>query len=302
MARYIRGRGVWVWGAVAALLVITVWFSTQAFSASMTVTAEPLQNPGGDITYTSDYSGASAIVTRHEGTTPTIDGSDQITDLTVDVNKVAGAVDVTVDLIDNAAAIVDTKTFALNSGAGTFNELIGLTNGTIKYDEVVKIVATYAASGPVTLTLNLTDGYDSKDLDTLTSLSTFIQVNSSNNDWLLIDTPYWISFQFDQTVPVGATIVSAKVYVEHWEDNGFKAGELSWEIGTGTLSSPTVLGSTTPTVVTGDTSEVTVEWDVTTWIDTRAEANDMKLKVLNNSSNGKKVNVDYVYAVVEYTP
>jgi hypothetical protein len=111
---------------------------------------------------------------------------------------------------------------------------------------------------------------------------------------LEIDTPYWDSFQFDATVPNGATIVSAKVYVEHWENNGFKSSESSWEIGTGALSSPTVLGSTTVTTLTGSGSEAVVEWDVSAWIDTEVEANDLKLKVLNNSSNGKKVNLDHV--------
>ena len=63
LIEHIKGKGVgWVWGAVAALLVFTVWFSTQAFSASITVTSEPLQNTGADsrITYDQDWNAASS--------------------------------------------------------------------------------------------------------------------------------------------------------------------------------------------------------------------------------------------------
>ena len=91
MKRLTKGKGVWVWGAVAALLVVGVWFSTQAFSAAMSVTAQPLQNPGGDITYTSDWSSGSSVITRHEDSTASIDASDQITQVTVGGTKSSGA-------------------------------------------------------------------------------------------------------------------------------------------------------------------------------------------------------------------
>ena len=136
---------------------------------------------------------------------------------------------------------------------------------------------------------------------------TFAQINSSNDTRWLLDTSgttpaYFVSLEFEGTVPGGATINSVKVYVEHYEDNGFKSGELAWEVGTGTLSSPTVLGSTTPTVLNGSNNETVVEWDVTTWIDTVAEANDIKVKIVNNSSTGKKANIDDIEVVVNYTP
>ena len=85
-------------------------------------------------------------------------------------------------------------------------------------------------------------------------------------------------------------------------DNGYKNAELTWEIGTGTVSSPTVLGSTTPGNLNGQSNEAVIEWDVSSWIDTVAEANDIKLKVLNGNTKGKKVNLDQIYVVVNYTP
>lgn len=81
-----------------------------------------------------------------------------------------------------------------------------------------------------------------------------------------------------------------------------KDADLTWEIGTGTLSSPTVLGSTNPGAITGASNEALVEWDVSSWIDTLAEANDLKLKINNNNTKGKKTYQDYIYAVIEYNP
>ena len=306
ISNQIKGKGVWFWAAVSVLLTVTVLFSSQAFSAAMSVTAQPLQNAGdGDLTYTSDYSGASAV-TRHESTDLTLNVSDQVTDVIVQGTKASGGVDVKIDLRDASANLLDTATVALPSGAESYNTTV-ITLGTVPYHSVTTVSATYTSSGPVPLTLNLTDGYDSKNAITLVASGDFIQVNSSNDDWLQLDTSggtpaYFISLQFDQTVPGGATINSVKVYIEHYEDNGFKSGELSWEVGTGTLSSPTVLGSTTPTVLTGSGGEAVVEWIVTTWIDTVAEANDIKVKIINGSSNGKKVNIDHAYVVVNYTP
>ena len=51
-------RPVWPFLLRAAILVVIGLFTTQAFSASISVIAEPLQNPGGDITFEADWSGA----------------------------------------------------------------------------------------------------------------------------------------------------------------------------------------------------------------------------------------------------
>lgn len=305
-----RNRLVWVVAGVALIIVLGL-VSTQAFSAAMTITSQPLQNAGdGDLTYSSDYTAASAKITRHESTDLTMNVSDQVESVTVQGTKTSGGVDVKVDLLDASLTIVDTVTIALSTSAGTYSPTTtNLSSGNVAYSSVVKVLSTYTSTGgvPTNLTLALTDGYDSKNSTFLVADETFVQINSSNNDWWLLDTSggtpaYFVSLQFDQTVPIGATINSVKVYIEHWEDNGFKAGELAWEVGTGTLSSPTVLGSTTPTVLNGSNNEAVVEWIVTAWIDTVAEANDMKVKIINNSTNGKKVNIDHVYAVVNYTP
>ena len=166
MKMIISGKGVWIWGIVAVALAVTVLFATQAFSASTSVTARPLQNAGGDLTYSSDYSGASAV-TRHESSDLTINGSDQITTVTVQGTKASGTVNVTVELLDASSTILDTATVSLASAAGSYNNAAALTLGTVKYAAVATVSADYSfVPVPVTV-LNawIIDGtYATQDL------------------------------------------------------------------------------------------------------------------------------------------
>ena len=155
LSNRIKGKGVWFWAAVSVLLVVTVLFSSQAFSASMSVTAQPLQNAGnGDLTYTSDYSGASAIVTRHESADLTLNGSDQITTVTVQGNKASGGADVQVDILDASATLLDTATIALPSAAGAYNTAVTLGSGTVVYHTVTTVSASYTATGAPAVAVN----------------------------------------------------------------------------------------------------------------------------------------------------
>ena len=125
-----RNRLGWVIAGVAVIIVLGL-VSSQAFSAAMTVTSQPLQNAGnGDLTFSSDYSGASAVVTRHESSDLVVNVSDQVESVTVQGTKVSWAADVKVDLVDNSATIVDTVTVALNSATvGPYSTLADLTRG-----------------------------------------------------------------------------------------------------------------------------------------------------------------------------
>jgi len=163
-----------------------------------------------------------------------------------------------------------------------------------------------AAAGAQTLTLNVAEGWYSKDSINLSADGTLARTQTSDEDWWELDTSgttpaFFLSLEFDQTVPGGATISSVKVYIEHYEVDGFQDSEMTWEVGGGTLSSPSVLQSTTPTVLAGPGNEAVVVWDVTSSIDTVAKANDLKVKITNNSTLGKQIYVDHVYVVVEYT-
>ena len=243
--------------------------STQIYATALSVTAEPLLNPGagGLITYKADYSGATAEITRHEKATATIDGSDQVTGVTVEGTRGSGAANVTVELKDQTGTVLDDGTASV-TGSPTYSTVVTMNVGSTKYNTVATVLATYVNACPCTTNIYVTEGHNSKDNVTLSSEGTLAYVQSSNNIWYELDTSggtpaYFASFQFG-SVPAGATIVSVKVHVEHYEDQGFKTNELGLEVGTGTLSSPTLLGTTTPPTLNGESNEAEMVWDVTT--------------------------------------
>ena len=95
--------------AGAALMVVVGLVVNQAHSAAVSITSQPLQNTGTDgaLVYTGDYSVVPSVVTRHEGSTVTLNTSDQITSVTVDGTKATGTADVIVQLLDNLSAVLD---------------------------------------------------------------------------------------------------------------------------------------------------------------------------------------------------
>ena len=109
------------------------------------------------------------------------------------------------------------------------------------------------------------------------------------------------SLRFDQVVPAGATITSVRIFVEHYEEDSFGANGLRWDVGTGALQSPAVLGSTLAPINEGASLETTDVWDVSSLITTPAGVNDMKLIIRNQDIlEQKKTFTDHVYVVVDY--
>ena len=210
MIKLTRGKGVWIWVGGAVLLVVIVFFSTEAFSASMSVTAQTLQNtgPNGVITYSSNYSAAAAVITRHESSDITLNVSDQITTVTVQGTKLSGAADTQVDLLDASATILDTATVALPTTAGVYNTPVTLTSGTTLYFSVAKVLAVYTASAaPVVISLAaIGDAQLSQQNATTTygtSSTLFVRTRGvAKNKRTIV--------QFDvSSIPVGATVSSA---------------------------------------------------------------------------------------------
>ena len=147
-----NGRRLLLVGAVLLLAGVGL-VVTEAYSAAMTITAETLQNAtsDGSIRYEADYSGASAV-TRHESSDLTINGSDQVTTVTVQGTKASGSADVTVDLLDSPATVVDTATVALSSASGSYNTAAALAAQTVGYHTVARVRAVYTfTSSPVSI-------------------------------------------------------------------------------------------------------------------------------------------------------
>ena len=146
VTKYIKGKGLWVLAAV--LLIGAGLLTTGVYAAGLTVKAHPLQNTGANrqITYSPTWSSAAAIVTRGESSVLTLNGSDQVTSVTVGGTKASGCVNVKVDLLNAAASILDTATVAIQTVAGTYSQVVTLPLGTVAYRNVAKVSAAYTAT------------------------------------------------------------------------------------------------------------------------------------------------------------
>ena len=150
------------------------------------------------------------------------------------------------------------------------------------------------------VTLQASDGWHQKSQLTLVADGKLYLVQQGDDDWMDVEGGFFMTAQFGATVPTSATIQSVKVHVEHHEIEGIAPNSVEWRIGGGTLSSPNVLGSTSPTLLIGEQNEATVEWDVTTWINSATKANDLKFVVNNRDPNAVKAMIDHVYVEVTY--
>lgn len=159
-----KGKGGrWPWGVGLATLIAAAVLTTQAFAASMTVTAQPLQNTGtdGKITYSTNYSGASSVVTRHESSAVTANASNQVTALTVGGTKATGASKVNVTLKDKDGATLDTGSGTLSTASGTYSKAITMP-GSVVYNRIATIATDYPAPSSASLT-SVADSFVTQD-------------------------------------------------------------------------------------------------------------------------------------------
>lgn len=160
-------------------------------------------------------------------------------------------------------------------------------------------MSTVIKKGQTPATLTVVDGYDEQSAATLITDGSLYLVQTSDDDWLQQNPPYYVSYQFSNvTIPADATITSVVILVEHYE-NGQFSGPLLWKVGTGWPGSPTEWGNTAPPINNPKSAEATDSWDVTSLVNTPARVNDMEL-VIQNSDNNQKSNQDFIYAVVEW--
>ena len=163
------------------------------------------------------------------------------------------------------------------------------------------VIVPPASAAETTVTLQISDGFDGKQGKTLSADGTLGQVQTSNNNRFGVEDKYWLSLQFQRTVPAGATIVSAKLAVERYEESGHPPGAITWEAGGGALNNPSAATSFKPPLLIGESAEAVVEWDVTAAANTPAKANDLKMVIRNANGGGKKSYLDHVRLVVRYS-
>ncbi|MBN2182774.1 MAG: tandem-95 repeat protein [Sedimentisphaerales bacterium] len=155
---------------------------------------------------------------------------------------------------------------------------------------------------PKIASLKIVDGYNQAGNKTLSADNSTAIVQTSDDERLEINPRIYVSFDFsDISVPDGAKIKSVIVYVEHFEQEQFPAGKLIWNIGTGWPDKSAIWISTEAPVRQGRDNESLDSWDVTSFVETPAKLNSMKLQIENkNTNNTVKSMVDYIYAVVEW--
>ena len=215
-----------VWGLVGAVLVIGVaYVFSEVYSASFSATAEPLQNAGtnGNLRNTSDYSGASAIITRHESSDLTIDASDLVTTVNVQGTKVSGGADVQVDLLNTTGGILDTTTITVASASGTYDTTVSMA-GTVAYHDVATVKAIYTAAaligGEIAIYREATagDAITTADFDhlwdtTVTEDSTVYNLNVDNKSIELQASHYLVLYgsRFDTTSSTNRSEVQSQL-------------------------------------------------------------------------------------------
>ena len=146
------------------------------------------------------------------------------------------------------------------------------------------------------------DGYDQKNEKTLIEDGKLSLLLSSDNDRGETENSYYTSYEFsDLSLPDGAVITSAVIYVEHYEESDYQNGYLEWNIGTGWPDPGDVWATYSSEVpVNSPESNETVDiWNVTSWV-TVDNLNALQLQVKNNDNN-KKTKADYIYVEVTFT-
>jgi hypothetical protein len=150
------------------------------------------------------------------------------------------------------------------------------------------------------VTLNVTNGWDSKNQKTLVQDGKLSLVTASDNNRVEIESNHFLSLQF-RGLRSNGSLQQATLYIEHHEETPFSPNALVLQAGGGALTDPFVALESTPAVLT-EANEVTHAWDVTAWSRDATRANDFKLVVRNLDSGGKKIKIDRAYLVVTYGP
>jgi hypothetical protein len=107
------------------------------------------------------------------------------------------------------------------------------------------------------------------------------------------------NFKFSR-IPGGAVVSGVRIKTRHYEEEGMAPGALRFRAGTGSLTSPSILVSTSPPVLAGELAEGGHDWGVGSYINTAARVNDLKFSVKNNDALGKKAFINRVHVQVTH--
>jgi cellulose biosynthesis protein BcsQ len=152
------------------------------------------------------------------------------------------------------------------------------------------------------VTITVVDGYDQNRQGTLSANGGTASIEAvDDNVW---ETPagLYTAYSFaDTSIPVDAEILSAVLYVCHFEEPQFPSGRLEWRLGTGWPRNPTVWATANAAVFQGEGNKGTVVWDFAGIVKTPDQINSLQFLVKNNcTSPQKRTFVDRIYLVVQW--
>ncbi len=155
---------------------------------------------------------------------------------------------------------------------------------------------------PKVNTLSVVDGHDQRTNRALSADGKINIIKESDDQRLDIIAGSYVSFDFSAySVPPNSKIKSVVIYIEHYEDEQFPAGQLEWSIGTGWPKKPDIWISMIAPVRNGEHSEVLDSLDITGFVNTPEKVQSLQLQIKNNSRSSRaKTNIDYIYVLVEW--
>ncbi len=285
------------------------------------LTYKPAKDFNGDdsFTYTiSDGKGGTATATVHVKITP-VNDAPKIISKPVTASRVWGFYQYDVNAIDPDKQ--DKLTYSLTNApegmtidpAGGLIEFRPTSAQAGNYDITVKVedsagepafdaqsftLSVASLSSPLKEILNVEDLYNPQATQKMSSAG--LKDALSNVDEKIIEVPASgsVSFDFsDIAIPQGGKIASLVIFVEHFEDENFPAGQLRWSVGTGWPNSPTIYSSIDAPVRSGRQNKNDESWDITSLCSTVAQINSLQLLMQNKGSTAKSY-VDKIYAVV----
>jgi VCBS repeat-containing protein len=155
---------------------------------------------------------------------------------------------------------------------------------------------------PLVTPMTVKDGYDQRSGKKLSAENKVAVVNASDNKCIDVEAGDSVCFDFsDASIPDGAKIVSASVFIEHFEDKQFPTGKLQWNIGQNWPRDPVIWASMNAPVRDGLENKATDSWDITSIVSTPEKIDDLQLQVVNKSNLAmRKTSLDYVYILVRW--
>jgi len=156
---------------------------------------------------------------------------------------------------------------------------------------------------PKRAVLTVADGYDHSSKRRLSTNGKLDAIKASDDKRIEIGFGSAISCNFSKvTMPPGAKMTSATLYIEHYEEEQFPFGKLQWELGKDWPAKPEVCHKFENVPVRkGKAYEATDALDVMSFADTPEKLSSLQLLIKNvDNVSRKKAFVDYIYLDVEW--